>query len=113
MEPSMTLLRESPATSNPVAGTDNGWEQFALTDPYFAVWTDERFKTDQLNPDNRRLFFEAGEHLIAHVLDTLRIHFGAPSRIGVALDFGCGVGRLLLPLAKRSSLAIGVDISET
>jgi 2-polyprenyl-3-methyl-5-hydroxy-6-metoxy-1,4-benzoquinol methylase len=30
-----------------------------------------------------------------------------------ALDFGCGIGRLLFPLSKVSQRAIGVDISPT
>src|SRR5262249_41033519 len=29
-----------------------------------------------------------------------------------ALDFGCGVGRLLVPIAKRSRSAVGIDVSD-
>ena len=29
------------------------------------------------------------------------------------IDFGCGVGRLLIPLAEQAKNAIGIDISET
>ena len=30
-----------------------------------------------------------------------------------ALDFGCGVGRLVIPLAKISTSAVGIDVSES
>lgn len=49
-----------------------------------------------------------GPSLIIH---TLREHFACPPHFDVALDFGCGVGRLLFPLARRSRIAVGVDVS--
>jgi len=33
-------------------------------------------------------------------------------RLGDALDFGCGVGRLVLPLAGHFGTVVGVDISD-
>ena len=32
--------------------------------------------------------------------------------MGDALDFGCGVGRLVLPLARRYRTVVGIDISD-
>ena len=46
-----------------------------------------------------------------HTLGVLREHFRCPEPFAVALDFGCGVGRLLIPLARRSRVAVGVDAS--
>jgi cyclopropane fatty-acyl-phospholipid synthase-like methyltransferase len=43
----------------------------------------------------------------------LRWRFGAPERFTHSLDFGCGVGQLLLPLARCSETAHGVDVSPT
>ena len=93
--------------------TDLDWEKFAADDPYWAVLTADEFKAENLNEENRETFFQSGEGHIDSVLATLGQFLGAPERMGVSLDFGCGVGRLLLPLAKRSDHAIGVDISET
>ena len=46
-------------------------------------------------------------------LKVLANRFNCPQQLGTALEFGCGVGRLLLPLARRSRRAIGVDVSPT
>ena len=93
--------------------TDDDWERFAQTHPYFAVITDERFKGSELAGDDRETFFASGRQHIDDVFHVLRSHFGCPERVDVSLDFGCGVGRLLLPLARRSGLALGVDVSQT
>jgi ubiquinone/menaquinone biosynthesis C-methylase UbiE len=59
------------------------------------------------------VFFQTGtqhvELLFATVRQRLDAHF-APRSV---LDFGCGVGRMLLPLAERCERAVGVDVSET
>jgi SAM-dependent methyltransferase len=73
------------------------WEVFAQEDPLWAILTDpsrrgggwdwEAFASvDRLSP--------------------------APAR-GEALDFGCGVGRLTLPLATRYGRVTGLDVSPT
>src|SRR3954469_1577393 len=93
--------------------TEHDWERFAQDNPYFAVLTDERFKGSELAGEEREIFFASGRQYIEDIFSVLQSHFGCPERVDVALDFGCGVGRLLLPLARRSGLAIGVDISET
>lgn len=90
-------------------GTDADWERFAQADPYFAVRTDPAYR----NGGARDQFFATGERLVADILSVLQAHFEAPERFDVALDFGCGVGRILLPLASRSECAIGVDVAPT
>jgi trans-aconitate methyltransferase len=77
------------------------WRQLGATDPYGAV----------IAHDSRAGFFESGEH---HVEDVLRLVDRVspgfrPSRV---LDFGCGVGRVLLPLARRFDAVVGVDVSQ-
>jgi SAM-dependent methyltransferase len=93
--------------------TDDDWEQLAKDEPYFAVLTDDRFRSTSLNNDRKKEFFESGENYIAYILAVLERQFHCPKTVGTALDFGCGVGRLVLPLAKRAQTAIGVDISTT
>jgi SAM-dependent methyltransferase len=55
-------------------------------------------------------FFATGEAEIA-LLDAQSADFGRPRTHGVALDFGCGVGRLSRALATRYASVVGVDIS--
>ena len=77
--------------------------------PYFGVFTHERYK----NPsrDDLKEFFASGEIDIAHFVATCRRVFGAFEPKS-ALEFGCGVGRLLIPLAKLTGHATGVDVAD-
>src|SRR4051812_47677661 len=92
---------------------DDDWERFAQADPYFAVLTHERFKGSELSGDDREVFFASAQTPIHAIFPFLGSIFGCPERVDVTLDFGCGVGRLLLPRARRSGLALGVDVSPT
>jgi SAM-dependent methyltransferase len=87
------------------------WKAWGDQDPYFGVYNAERFRTGHLDERTRREFFETGEREIDAALAQVRARLDpafAPAR---ALDFGCGVGRLTLPLARRCGEAVGVDIS--
>lgn len=89
------------------------WEDLARSEPHWAVITDDRFRSTRLTSEGQQAFWQSGESYVRHVKDLFVTHFGrtlAPHR---ALDFGCGVGRLLLPLARCSTEAVGVDISPT
>jgi 2-polyprenyl-3-methyl-5-hydroxy-6-metoxy-1,4-benzoquinol methylase len=93
--------------------TDADWEQLALLDPYWAVLTQDEFRRANFGTESRAAFFASGEHNIRETFQTIRTHLDptfAPRR---ALDFGCGVGRLILPLAKRCASVVGVDVSDS
>lgn len=91
--------------------TDEDWEQWGRRDPYFGVITHERFRRDRLDDAAREAFFESGRDHVRYVLAMCRNyldpHF-APAR---ALDFGCGVGRVTLPLAAECGSVLGLDVS--
>ena len=96
--------------------TDNAWEKFAAEEPYWAVLTDERYKASNapLAADVQREFFHTGEQHIERVTRVLSRHFGRRfTPQDCCLDFGSGVGRLLLPMARRCGRAIGIDVSRT
>jgi SAM-dependent methyltransferase len=93
--------------------TDEHWEHFAQHDPYWAVLVHEKFLSANLTDEARAEFFASGEAHIGEITRVLQRHFDAPSRFQSALDLGCGVGRLLLPLARISDTAYGIDISDT
>lgn len=96
--------------------TDNAWENFAKQNPYWAVLTDPRYKTGNtpLPAELQAQFFRSGEEHIQRVMNVLHRHFDRRfSAQDTCLDFGSGVGRLLLPMARHCGRAIGIDVSET
>lgn len=94
----------------PINNSDRDWELFGKSDPYFAVLTAPEFH-GQLLGDAREKFFDSGERHVETILSIIRERLDpsfAPLR---ALDFGCGVGRVLIPLASRCQEVTGVDVS--
>lgn len=91
--------------------TDDHWERFGKEDPYWAVLTQDEFRKGALDEQALNRFFDSGREHVDRVLATLRAQLGADVGTGSALDFGCGVGRLAIPLAARFSRVVGVDIS--
>jgi SAM-dependent methyltransferase len=93
--------------------TDKAWQRFGQIDPYFAVLAHPRFRDAAKEGETRREFFTSGaehvERLFATIRETLDPEF-APRR---ALDFGCGVGRVTIPLARRVAQVVGVDVSDS
>lgn len=92
-----------------MANSDRNWQRWGEKDPYYAVLTNPCFRTDRIDK-NRKLFFSDGQSFIRHWIDKIEFHSGALKRDRV-LDFGCGVGRLTIPLTDYFSSAVGVDIS--
>lgn len=95
-----------------LGGSDAAWKHFGETSPYYGVLTQERFRDEGLDAQKRRSFFDTGEVYIQELFGTLDRFLNAPFAPTEALDFGCGVGRLVLPLARRCDRVIGVDVSE-
>ncbi|HJP60816.1 MAG TPA: class I SAM-dependent methyltransferase [Gemmatimonadaceae bacterium] len=90
--------------------SDRDWERFGSTDPYFAVLTAPEFHGRPSGAERAR-FFQSGVDHIDTMFSIIHEHLDpsfAPER---ALDFGCGVGRLLIPLAARCRDVTGMDIS--
>jgi SAM-dependent methyltransferase len=88
--------------------TDKHWKRFGDVDPYFGVFAADRFRKDQLTTASLEEFFRSGEQHIAWVFSRIE----GPFRAQRALDFGCGVGRLLPALASRAGFVVGCDISQ-
>jgi SAM-dependent methyltransferase len=93
-------------------GSDKTWEYFGRKDPYFGVLTQEGFRGDKLTEEARNAFFDTGKSYVDFILGALRETLGMSLERRHGLDFGCGVGRLTIPLARASASIIGVDISE-
>ncbi len=90
----------------------NLWEYYGEETPYFAVVTEDKFRKENLDKSAREEFFAGGEEYVAKIWNEIETHFTKNFRPNNAVDFGCGVGRLTIPLAKRCKKIIGVDIAE-
>ena len=92
--------------------TDDFWEHLAQTNPYWAVLTADEFRTENLDQGAIDRFYATGEETVDRIIRALFTRFPGSEHLQTTLDFGCGVGRLLFALAKRSDRAIGVDVSD-
>ena len=79
------------------------WDRFAEADPYTYILTDLK------SPDPKK-FWESGERTVQVELLPLIRERAIRRRIG--LELGCGVGRLLFPMARNFEEMVGVDIAE-
>jgi SAM-dependent methyltransferase len=93
--------------------TDKAWKYYGEKDPYYGVLTQPNFKSDRLTEAGKQQFFDSGRRYIDLVLSVVREHLDHSFQSTRALDFGCGVGRLALPLAAKCEAVVGVDVSES
>lgn len=77
------------------------WETLAQQDAEFFIWTDVAKGDD---------FFASGERDAARILE-----FAAPYRSqgGAALEIGCGVGRITIPMSRHFERIVAVDVAPT
>jgi SAM-dependent methyltransferase len=81
------------------------WEELARREPYFPVLTNEGVRDDA--------FLESGEADIALLLGAITSTLGREIPLNSVLDFGCGAGRLTLPLARRAARVLACDVAPT
>ncbi len=92
-------------------GTDRDWEKWGSQNPYYGVLSTEKYQADNLSERDMSGFFESGERHVNMVFDTLERVFEPAGPFDRVLDFGCGVGRLVLPFSHRSKRVVGMDVS--
>lgn len=92
-------------------GTDRDWERWGANSPYYGVLSAARFQDGQLDEAAEREFFASGEVHVQAVCEAIARREGKDWRPSLALDIGCGVGRLAIPLARRSENVIAIDVS--
>jgi len=94
--------------------TNAAWEALGRNDPYYGVLTEDRYRSGKLDAMARVAFLDSGRVHMTGLLRRVEALVGPVAR-GKALDFGCGVGRLALPLTKDCGFAAvtGMDISES
>jgi SAM-dependent methyltransferase len=93
--------------------TDREWERLGAEQPYYGVLTAPQYRSAELDGEQRAEFFRTGVQHVEQVLARIRtsvVPGFAPARV---LDFGCGVGRLVIPFARRAREVVGLDVSES
>lgn len=90
----------------------DSWSILGDQDPYYGVLTDEKYRSSKLDKNVLAEFYNSGESQINHVIKLLK-NFNIKLNKNIAVDFGCGVGRLTIPISKLGfGKVYGVDISE-
>ena len=87
------------------------WEKWGRQDPYFAVITDPRYRSANLTEEAKKVFFDSGRHHARAVLAECRHRVDPKFKPRRVLDFGCGVGRVVLAFAAEAEAVVGVDVS--
>lgn len=85
------------------------WQAFGESEPHWSVLVSDDFRQDRLAANLDR-FYASASGDIEVAFGCLR-RAGLSTSFGKALDFGCGVGRLSLTLAKHADHVTGIDIS--
>lgn len=80
------------------------WENFAKEDPFQYICTG-------LPPNGAKAFWRSGEEIVDDELVPLVARYEL--RPQMAMEFGCGVGRLVLPLTRYFQAVVGLDIAST
>jgi 2-polyprenyl-3-methyl-5-hydroxy-6-metoxy-1,4-benzoquinol methylase len=83
------------------------WESLGRLDPLWAILTEPDRRGRRWTEED---FLATGRREAADILG-IAAHLGRPVAYGTALDFGCGVGRLTIPIADRFETVLGVDVS--
>jgi 2-polyprenyl-3-methyl-5-hydroxy-6-metoxy-1,4-benzoquinol methylase len=93
--------------------TAKDWETLGRTDPFWAVISNDVYHRSNLSAERLDAFLKTGDEHVDEVWRICRRVFGehfAPRR---ALDFGCGVGRVALPLSRRIETVVAVDVADS
>jgi SAM-dependent methyltransferase len=92
--------------------SDKHWIRFGQFDPYLrTVKTLDPYKLDLALAGGSEFYFESGERYVADLFREIDRYVCPGFRPKRAVDFGCSVGRIAVPLAARCESMIGIDIS--
>ncbi|HEY3636697.1 MAG TPA: methyltransferase domain-containing protein [Rhizomicrobium sp.] len=89
------------------------WTRLGEDEPYWSVLTNSRWKIDQMSGDKAEAeFYQTGRASLVRMEQWLaRNRMDVPVS-GTCVEYGCGVGRCTLWLAKRFEHVVAFDISQ-
>lgn len=94
-----------------MARTEEAWSQLGVERPYHSVLTNPRFLPDAFE-QNEEAFWASGERAAAGLSSILARHALTDTKSKTLVEYGCGVGRVTIPLAARFAKVYGYDISQ-
>ncbi len=87
------------------------WSHLGNIRPHFSVLTNKQFLPGTF-AQHSEAFWLSGEQDAARAMEMLARHDFVNPEAKSCLEYGCGVGRVTMALAKRFALVIAYDISE-
>lgn len=91
--------------------TDSTWKSYGKKEPYFGVFGLRAFLNQNLTDDLLSEFFASGEEYVENLFGVIHNKIYPEFKPENILDFGCGPGRMIIPFAKNTVQAVGMDIS--
>jgi SAM-dependent methyltransferase len=90
----------------------DAWAHLGTVRPHFSVLTDQRFLPENLD-GNIDTFWASGQGEVEGVLQILARYGFKSFRDKNCVEYGCGVGRVTVPLAQKFRRVDGYDISSS
>lgn len=90
--------------------TKKTWSQFGEEAPHWSVLVSDEFLPNKIE-ENISIFYQKGFDNIELTLNILRRAGLKADGFEKALDYGCGVGRLSIPLSKYAKSLTSIDVS--
>ena len=89
------------------------WGKLGSEDPYWSVITQDEYRLAQMSrPERIEQFYNSGREELERAESYMARHGSVIPQDGVCVDYGCGVGRVTLWLARRFRKVIAVDVSQ-
>jgi len=97
----------------PAQNTDKSWEKLGQQNPFYWVTTMDEYIDEKWNEETQAIFFDDSSKYVYNILKIINKHIDPEFKPISALDFGCGVGRVSIPLSKSCKNVVGADVSSS
>jgi ubiquinone/menaquinone biosynthesis C-methylase UbiE len=93
--------------------SDKSWEKLGQKNPYYWVTTMDEYVDKKWDQETQAKFFNDSANYLNKILRIINGHIDSNFTPTNALDFGCGVGRVTIPLSKVCKSVVGTDVSSS
>jgi SAM-dependent methyltransferase len=93
-----------------LARTGDYWQAAGQEAPHWSVLTNDRFRPEAIE-EHKAAFYGSGVVEAETLAGILERHGTTAEEVGRCVEFGCGVGRVTIPLARRFRRVIACDVS--
>src|SRR5258706_11250982 len=87
------------------------WTHLGEVRPHFSVLTQQKFLPGSMNAELIKRFYASGVSEVSVIATMLRRYGFSDPESKICVEYGCGLGRVTLPLAKMFKAVHGYDIS--